>query len=81
MGHKHTDQAGAGAERYREVFADADKVRKLDRLFHGDQKAVFPVVTEHPGIDLIMAGKTSRVDCFRPMAQHPPNKAPLVLHP
>jgi len=33
MGHKHTDQAGAGAERHREIFADADKMRKLDRLF------------------------------------------------
>jgi hypothetical protein len=28
-----------------------------------------------------MAGKTSRVDGFHPMAQHPPNKPPLVLHP
>jgi hypothetical protein len=38
MGHKHTDQAGAGAESHREVFADADKMRKLDRLYHGDHE-------------------------------------------
>jgi hypothetical protein len=81
MRHKHTDQAGTGAERHREVFADADKMRKLDRLYDGNHKAIRPVLTQHPGIDFIMAGKTSRVDGVRPMAQHPPNKPPLVLHP
>ena len=33
MGHKHTDQASAAVERHREIFANADKMRKLDRLF------------------------------------------------
>jgi hypothetical protein len=81
MGHKHTDQASAAVERHREIFANADKMRKLDRLFHGDQEAVRPVVTQHPGIDFIMPGKTSRVDGFRPMAQHSSNQPPLVFHP